>query len=59
MERRTIWLTIAAAADHFQMKKKTLYSLAARDLLPKGAVLRLGRQIRINVKVVEGAAGRS
>jgi hypothetical protein len=32
---------------------KTFYSLAARGLLPKGAVLRLGRAVRIDVNAVE------
>ena len=47
------WLTIAQAADYFAIPKKSLYSLASRKLLPSGAVLRLGRQIRINPTVIE------
>lgn len=47
------WLTIAEASSYFEISKKTLYSLAARGRLPKGAVLRLGRQIRINIEVIE------
>ena len=49
------WFSIPEAASYFDMKVKTLYSLAARDRLPKGSVLRLGRQIRIDVKAVENS----
>jgi len=52
MERRR-WLTVKEAADYFALSPKTLYSLAARDRLPKGSVLRIGRQIRVNAKVIE------
>jgi len=55
-ERRITWLTIAAASSHFAISKKTLYSLAARGRLPKGSVLRLGRQIRINAAAIEANA---
>jgi len=54
-ERR--WLKISEAAAHFGLRKKSLYSLVARGRLPKGSVLRLGRQIRINVEVIEAEAG--
>jgi len=51
------WLTIPEAAEYFGLKSaKTLYSLAARGRLPAGSVLRLGRQIRIDVKSIEDAA---
>jgi TolB-like protein len=53
-----IWFSVAEAAQYFGLKSsKTLYSLAARHQLPEGAVLRIGRQIRVNVKVIEAAAG--
>lgn len=52
------WLTIREAAEYFNFKStKTLYSLAARGRLPQGSVLRLGRQIRINVAAIEAEAG--
>ena len=51
------WLTIAEASSHFAISKKTLYSLAARGRFPKGAVLRLGRQIRINATAIEAEQG--
>lgn len=54
-----LWYSIPAAAQYFGLKSpKTLYSLIARGRLPKGAVIRIGRQIRINIVVVEaqGAA---
>ncbi len=51
------WLTIAEASKYFALKSpKTLYSLAARDRLPKGSILRLGRQIRIDVAAVEAGS---
>lgn len=51
------WYSIPEAASYFDMKVKTLYSLAARGRLPKGSVLRLGRAIRIDVTAIESAAG--
>jgi len=54
MEKR--WFKISEAADHFAISRKTLYSLIARDRLPDGTILRIGRQIRINVEVMENAA---
>ena len=52
-----IWYSIAEASQYFGLKSpKTLYSLAARGRLPKGAVLRLGRQIRINIAAIEAEA---
>jgi excisionase family DNA binding protein len=50
------WLTVSEAADYFELKKSTLYSLAARGRLPDKSVLRLGRQIRINREVIEKEA---
>jgi len=48
------WLSVAQAADHyFSISRKTLYSLISRGMLPEGSVIRLGRQIRINVSAVE------
>ena len=51
------WLTIREAAVYFSLSQKTLYSLAARGMLPDGAILRLGRQIRINAGIIEEMAG--
>jgi excisionase family DNA binding protein len=51
MTRR--WYSVREAAEYFSMSKKTLYSLAARKRLPDGAVLRLGRQIRFDVRAIE------
>ena len=50
------WLTIVEAADHFAISRKTLYSLIGRGRLPAGAILRLGRQLRINVAAIEAEA---
>ena len=50
------WSTITEAAEYFTISKKTLYSLIGRNRLPSGSVLRIGRQIRIDVSKVEQAA---
>lgn len=47
------WFTIREAAEYFSMKEKTLYGLVGRELIPADAVLRLGRQIRVDVKKIE------
>jgi len=47
------WVPIKEAAAYFSISAKTLYSLAARKRLPEGSVLRLGRQIRFDVKRIE------
>jgi len=53
MADRRRWYSIPEAAKYFSMKPKTLYSLAGRGRLPKGAILKLGRSIRLNVEVIE------
>jgi len=50
------WYTIAEAAAHFGLARKTVYSLAARGRLPKGAVLRIGRQLRVDIAAIENGA---
>jgi hypothetical protein len=47
------WVDIKEAGSYFSISPKTLYSLAARKRLPEGAVLRIGRQIRIDIAVIE------
>lgn len=47
------WLNVKQASEHFSISPKTLYSLIARGRLPSGAVLKLGRQIRINIERIE------
>jgi len=47
------WVSVSEAGEYFGIKPKTLYSLVGRGLLPKGAVLRLGRAVRIDVNAVE------
>jgi hypothetical protein len=47
------WFSVPEAASHFGINIKTFYSLAARGLLPEKSVLRLGRQLRINIQKVE------
>jgi len=53
-ERR--WYSIREAAEYFGLPSKTFYFLAARKRLPVGAVLRIGRAIRIDVTRIEAAA---
>lgn len=50
------WCSIKQAAEYFQIPRGTVYSLIGRGRLPAGAVLRLGRQIRINVEMIEQGA---
>jgi hypothetical protein len=47
------WISICEASAYFNIPIKTMYSLAARGLLGDGAVLRLGRTIRIDVEIIE------
>jgi len=47
------WFTVAETAAYFGLPAKTLYSLTARGRLPKGAVLRLDRQLRFNIAAIE------
>lgn len=57
MNEARSWRSIAETCEYFGLKSpKTLYSLAARGRLPEGAVLRLGRQIRVNVEMIEASA---
>lgn len=50
---KKVWFTVKEAAEYFSIPPKTLYSLAGRGLLPGDAVLRLGRQIRVDIKKIE------
>jgi predicted DNA-binding transcriptional regulator AlpA len=50
------WFTAAETAAYFGLSAKTLYSLAARGRLPKGAVLRLGWQLRFDIAAIEQVA---
>jgi len=47
------WYSIHEAAGYFNIKPKTLYSLAARRRLPADAILKLGRSIRLDIKKIE------
>lgn len=47
------WFTVKEAAEYFSIKKKTLYTLIGKGQLPADAVLRLGRQIRLDIKKIE------
>ena len=56
MNERRRWSTVKEAAAHFQMPRRTLYSLVARGRLPAGSVLRLGRQLRFDITAIEAGA---
>lgn len=47
------WYSVREAAEYFSMKEKTLYGLIGRGLLPDDAILRLGRQLRLDIKKIE------
>lgn len=52
------WFSIAETAEYFGVRPKTIYSLCARGRLPEDSVLRLGRQLRLDIAAIEAAAGR-
>jgi hypothetical protein len=53
-ESQRRWCSIKTATEYFGLKSpKTLYSLIARGRLRDGAVLRLGRQLRIDIRAIE------
>ena len=51
MEKK--WFNVAEAAEYFSIPVKTIYSLASRGLIPGNAVIRLGRQLRVDLKKIE------
>lgn len=55
MEKK--WFNAREVGEIFGIPAKTILSLAARGRLPKGSVLRLGRQVRFDVKMIEAEAG--
>ena len=46
-------MSAKAAGEYLDLKPKTLLSLAARGRIPQQGILRLGRQLRFNVAVIE------
>jgi len=54
-ERQRRWVSVSEASAFFGISRKTLYSLAARGLLPPGSFIRLGRQLRINIEKIEAS----
>jgi len=52
MDKRK-WFTVAEAGDYFKLNAKTIYSLIGRNRFPRGSVLRIGRQIRLDVRKIE------
>lgn len=57
------WCTVRQAGEIFQVSPKTIFSLIGRGRLPAEAVLRIGRQIRLDVAAIEaglsGPRGRA
>jgi len=56
-ERR--WFSAAEASVYFSKPKKSFYSLAARNLLPAGSVIKLGRELRFDIAAIEAGAALS
>ena len=53
-ERR--WFSAAETIKYFGLKSaKTLYSQAARKQLPPGSVLRIGKQLRFDLRAIEAS----
>jgi len=51
------WYSIRETAEYFGLRSpKTLYLLVGKGKLPPGSVLKIGRQIRINVEAIENGA---
>ena len=51
------WLSIKEVAQYFGLKSpKTLYMLVGKGKLPTGSVLRIGRQIRVDIAAIEAGA---
>jgi len=55
MQKR--WYTVAEAAEYFSLKKKTVYTLIAKKEFPEDAIIRLGHQIRVDIKRIEEQKG--
>jgi len=56
-ERR--WYSAAEVGAYFSKPAKSFYSLAARNLLPEGSVIKLGRQVRFCIELIEAGAALS
>lgn len=53
------WFTAAELSAYFSKPKKSFYSLAARNLLPVGSVIKLGRELRFDIAAIEAGAALS
>jgi hypothetical protein len=48
------WYSAEETSQYFGLNsRKTLYSLAARKLLPEGSVIKLGRQLRFSIEKIQ------
>ena len=47
------WYSARELGAALSIKPKTLFSLAARGRLPKGSVIRLGKQLRFDLAAIE------
>jgi hypothetical protein len=51
------WYSIRETCEYFGLRSpKTLYLLVGKGKLPPGAVLKIGRQIRLNIEAIEKGA---
>jgi len=51
------WYSVREASQYFDLNQKTLYTLIGKGQITADAVLRLGRQIRIDIKRIEEQKG--
>ena len=49
------WETVPEAAPHLKMSAQGLYAAIREEQLPREAVLRIGRRVRVNRKAVKTA----
>jgi len=47
------WYSVREASQYFGLNLKTLYTLIGKGQIPDDAVLRLGRQLRVDLKKIE------
>lgn len=50
-----VWLTVSEASPILKMSTQAIYTAIRERQVPKGAILRIGRRIRINVEALQNA----
>jgi excisionase family DNA binding protein len=53
------WATVEEAAPALGMSKQGMYDAIRKGQLPREAVLRIGKRIRINLKALNSTQGRT